>query len=279
VLPLAGITTTSDFLPGFALSVGAFLTDSHTSAIEGSFFTIGPGSTTFDSVARGMLVVFPGGFSSSSPVVTLLPPPLNKSVTSVFPSTLSTWFANADVNYRHTLYCAPDVRLDALAGYRFAYLQDELYLGNVPDPGSDDYKLNRLAVTNAFHGGQIGLAGEYRQEKWFVSGTAKMAFGAVISDISTTGFFTGTQGKNQSGGYSRLLALTDPHETRFGVMPTANLTVGRQVRDHLRIFAGYSFQYLNNVTRLGDVLDATATTAKATDFWVQTINLGLELRY
>ena len=84
VLPVAGITTTSDFLPGFALSVGAFLTDSHTSAIEGSFFTIGPGSTTLDSFARGMVVVFPGGTSSSSPVITVLPPPLNKSITSVF---------------------------------------------------------------------------------------------------------------------------------------------------------------------------------------------------
>jgi hypothetical protein len=259
--------------------VGAFLTDSHTSAIEGSFFTIGPGSTTFDSFARGMLVVFPGGTSSSSPVITVLPPPLNKSITSVFPSTFSTWFASADVNYRHTLYCAADMRLDALAGYRFAYLQDELFLGDVPDPGSDDFKQNRLAVSNAFHGGQIGLAGEYRLEKWFVSGTAKMAFGAVISDISTTGFFTSAQGKNPSGGYSRLLALTDPHQSRFAVLPTVNLMVGRQVRDHLRLYAGYSFQYLNSVTRLGDVLDATATNAKATDFWVQTINLGLELRY
>jgi hypothetical protein len=278
VLPV-GCVMPSDFLPGFSLNVGAFLTESHTSAIEGSFFTIGPGATTFESFARGMLVIFPGGASSSSPVVTLLPPPLNKSITSVLPSTFSTWFTDADVNYRHTLYCAPNVRLDALAGYRFAYLQDELFLGDVPDAGSDDYKQNRLAVSNAFHGGQVGLEGEYRLDKWFVSGTAKVGLGAVITDISTTGFFIGAQGKNPSGGYSRLLALTDPHQSRFGVLPSVNLTAGRQVRDHLRVFVGYSFQYLNNVTRLGDVLDATATSAKATDFWVQTINLGLEVRY
>jgi hypothetical protein len=51
------------------------------------------------------------------------------------------------------------------------------------------------------------------------------------------------------------------------------------VRDHLRVFAGYSFQYLSRVTRLGDVLDPAAGVAPATDFWVQSVNFGMELRY
>ena len=44
-------------------------------------------------------------------------------------------------------------------------------------------------------------------------------------------------------------------------------------------FAGYSFQYLNRVSRLGDVLDPAATGVPLTTFWVQSVNLGFELRY
>ena len=83
------------------------------------------------------------------------------SITGVFPTTLSSWYTTADVNYRHNLYCGPNARLDALAGYRFALLQDELYLGEPPDSSRDEHENNRIAVSNRFHGGQVGLAGEY----------------------------------------------------------------------------------------------------------------------
>ena len=69
------------------------------------------------------------------------------------------------MNYRHNLHCGPSARLDLLAGYRFAYLEDELFLGEVPDGSNDDYLHNRIAVHNPFHGGQVGLAGEYRGER------------------------------------------------------------------------------------------------------------------
>ena len=58
-----------------------------------------------------------------------------------------------------------------------------------------------------------------------------------------------------------------------------NVQVGRQVGQHARVFAGYSFQYLSEVARLGDVLNPAATTISYTDFWVQSLSLGFELRY
>ena len=39
-----------------------------------------------------------------------------------------------------------------------------------------------------------------------------------------------------------------------------NVQVGRQVGQHARVFVGYSFQYLSEVARLGDVLNPAATT-------------------
>ena len=66
-------------------------------------------------------------------------------------------------------------------------------------------------------------------------------------------------------------------------MPTLNVTARPAGRPTTcRVFAGYSFQYLSRVARLGDVLDSTPASdraARVTDFWVQSINFGVELRY
>jgi Putative beta barrel porin-7 (BBP7) len=277
ILPVGG-KSTGDFQAGFGLTIGRYIGDAHTNGIDASMFNLGPAERTSEGFAPGMLVAFPHGDTTSAPQVFLLQSPMNGILGSTFPTTMGTWFIGADVNYRHTLFCGPNARLDALVGYRFAYLQDEIYIGDVSNDGKDDYKRNRAAISNQFHGGQIGLAGEYRLNAWYVTGAAKMGFGAVTTDSSATGLFVGAEGVSGSG-FSRLLALTETSRSRFAVLPTLNMTLGRQVGEHLRIYAGYSFQYLNRVTRIGDVLDANATTVPQTDFWASSLNLGMEFRY
>jgi hypothetical protein len=277
ILPVGGRTTDA-FQSGFGLSVGRFLGERNIHAIEGSLYLVGAADRTFDGFAPGMLVVFPQGSTKSAPQVIPLPPPLDKRIVGVFPATLSTFFIGADANYRQNLYCSANARLDAVAGYRFAYLQDELFLGDVPDPGHDDYRRNRLLVANEFHGGQIGLAGEWRGETWYVGGTVKVAFGAVTPDVCASGMFAGAEGATATG-YARLAALSDPQHSRFAVLPTVNLAVGKQVTERTRLFAGYTFQYLSRAARLGDVLSPAAPGLTFTDFWVQAVNFGLEYRY
>jgi hypothetical protein len=277
ILP-AGGRTTSNFQSGFGLSVGRFIDERNTRAIEGSLYLLGIADHTFDGFAPGMLVIFPQGSTKSAPQVIPLPPPLDARIVGVFPATLSTFFIAADANYRQNLYCGPHVRLDVLAGYRFAYLQEELFLGDVPEPGCDAYTRNRLLVANEFHGGQVGLAGEWRAESWYVGGTVKVAFGAVTPDVCASGLFVGAEGAT-GAGYARLAALSDPPRSRFAVLPTVNLAVGKQVSERARLFAGYSFQYLSRAARLGDVLDPAASGIPVADFWIQAVNFGMELRY
>ncbi len=279
ILPVAGVES-EEFQGGFGLTLGRWFGQGNRHGVEASLFTLGGPGQTFDAIAPGMLMIFPNGPDRSVPQVLLLPPPLANQIATTFPATLATWFIGADVNYRHTLYCNSTARLDALVGYRFAGLQDELYLGTPPDSGSDAYQYNRLAVTNAFNGGQLGLAGEYRTNSYFVSGVLKVAFGAVMPEISASGLFMGTQSSDDSGGYQRLTALCGCTSNQFAVLPTLNLSVGRQIRQRGRLFAGYTFQYLSNVTRLSDVLDTTGgSTPATTDFWVQSLNIGFELRF
>jgi len=65
--------------------------------------------------------------------------------------------------------------------------------------------------------------------------------------------------------------------------------VGRQVGEHARVFAGYTFQYLGGVTRPGDVIDPVpdllgpglgmTRDRGTTGFWVQSLNAGMEWRF
>ncbi|HSQ58299.1 MAG TPA: BBP7 family outer membrane beta-barrel protein, partial [Gemmata sp.] len=270
--------TTGNFQSGFGLLVGRFFGDTNTHAIEGSLFLLGVQDLVFDGFAPGMLVLFPQGVSKSVAQAVPLPPPLDSQILGVFPATLSTFFIGADANYRRNLFCDANARLDGLIGYRFADLQEELFLGDVPDPGHNEYTRNRLLVSNPFHGGQIGLAGEWRVEKWYVSGTAKVAFGVVTPEVCATGMFVGAEGRTGEG-FAPLRTLGHSTSSQFAVLPTMNLAVGRQVTQHMRLFTGYSFQYLSRVTRMGDVLAANSTANPFTDFWVQAINFGMELRY
>jgi hypothetical protein len=276
VLPV-GSGTDDVFQGGFGLAVGRFFGEAHIHAVEGSFYTVGA-DQTFVGYSPGMLVVFPQGSARSVPQVFVFPPPMNANILGAFPATASSTFTGADVNYRRNLFCTQDARLDVLAGYRFAYVGEELYLGDIPDPSFGGYKQNRASVANYFNGGQVGAAGEVRFHKWYAGGAAKIAFGVVNSETTATGMFVGAEGIT-AGGFQQLNSPADTTQTRFAVLPTVNLAVGRQIREHARVYVGYSFQYLNRTTRLADVLDPGTADTPVTDFWVQAMNLGLELRY
>lgn len=241
------------FRPGFALSVGRFLDPTHTHALEGGLFFVADGAR--ELAGRGPL---PG---------------------IQVPATLATDFVSADANYRLNLLCSPSGRVDVLAGYRFAWVRDELYLGAARRPGSSIGRDHRLAASTPFHGGQIGLSGEYRVQTWYATATAAVAFGTARPDVTAAGPFAAAEGEQRSGSYVRLPALTAVEGPEFAVLPAARLTVGRQVGDHLRVFAGYSLLYLSRAIRLSELSDPAAPAPSRGDFWVQSLGLGLELRY
>ena len=76
-----------------------------------------------------------------------------------FPATIGTFFVTADVNYRNKLFCSDYARLDGLIGYRYAYLGDELYPGDLPNGGRRSRPLSHTnqvpslrSDTNRWHG-------------------------------------------------------------------------------------------------------------------------------
>jgi hypothetical protein len=83
----------------------------------------------------------------------------------------------------------------------------------------------------------------------------------------------------------------------FAVVPQGNLRVGYRISESLTASLGYNFMYINNVARPGDQIDyalnANSVTLpsagggplrplpqlRGTDFWLQGIDVGVQLRY
>jgi hypothetical protein len=133
----------------------------------------------------------------------------------------------------------------------------------------------------------------------------KVALGDTHQEVSvngTTDFVDpGVAPVRQQGG---LLALPTNigvySRDQFSVVPEIGFNIGRQLTDHLRLFAGYTLLYWTNVVRPGDQIDSgvnptqlpTATGPSPlvgdarpafafhnTDLWAQGINLGAEFRW
>jgi hypothetical protein len=116
-----------------------------------------------------------------------------------------------------------------------------------------------------------------------------VASGAPNVTTTTTGHSLGGlfAQPNNMGHFSR---------DSFAVIPETNIKVGYQITDRLRATIGYTFLYMSDVVRPGDQIDRTINPGllatppggsasrplfqfKATDYWAQGIDFGLEFHY
>jgi len=280
------------FTAGFSLSNGLWLNEGRTMGIDAGVLLLPQTGTNTVFFSNGASLLLPtplGPFPLADPVL---------GYAGAYQAGFNTRFTSADVNYRNNLFCTEDARVDALVGYRFAHVGDEgAIYGKRLGPGGEIVRFrDDIIADNNFHGGQIGLAGEYRVDRWFISGTGKVAFGAVLSDTDLEGKLRVNGTVVPIGFYARP-GLNGPRDhSSVAVMPVAGLTFGRQLGDHTRAYLGYNFLYLSHLTRATDVIDPTPAVmasnpqapqaasvlrrdAATSDFWVQTLSFGVEWRY
>lgn len=268
LVPVGGRDAGS-FVAALGLTAGRWFGEENTHGVEAGLF-LRDANDTFLAASPGAVVLFPRGNGRGAPFTVAL---TNANAIGAFPVTLGTFFATAEINYRENLLCGPAHRLDAVVGYRFAYLGDELYVGDLPD-GHDAFRLNRAAVTNTFHGLQVGLAGELRGERgWYVSGGLKLAFGVTATEVEATGAFFGATAPNGRA----LVGLVSARRTDFAVVPVFNVQVGRYLTARTRVFGGYSYQYLSSAGRLGEALSTNGL--RLTDFSVHALGFGADFRF
>lgn len=299
------------FRNGFRVSGGFWLNECHTFGLEADFFFLGNSNTGFAAGSNGSQVI-------GRPFVNALTNMQDAQLVS-FPNVLagtvtvgaSNSVIGGGINAVHNLCCDPCGRLDLIYGYRYFNLTDEVTIqedltslggGSRVPPGYRILVTDKFRTVNNFNGGVIGVAGEQRRGMFFLGYRASIAFGANQQTTEIDGYTTiippGGPATTYPGGlYAQPSNIGRYTRTVFAVMPEIGLRLGVQATEHCRVYVGYNFLYLSNVLRAGDQIDQRvnpnqlpprtnftgpalpAYTPKSTDFWMQGVSIGLEVRF
>jgi hypothetical protein len=211
--------------------------------------------------------------------------------------------------------------IDLLAGFRYLQLREKLSITEnltVPatftDPISQEQVLagtgfavqDRFFTDNDFYGGQIGFEAECRWRRWVVDLTGKIAMGYTSQNVEISGNTTTTipgQGSNtQTGGMlAQPSNIGSYSRDTFTMIPEVGITLGYQICNTCKVYAGYNVLYWGSVARPGDQIDRTVSdrqvprfgggnvtpvasdrplfTFRESSYWAQGLTLGLELKY
>jgi hypothetical protein len=284
------------FSSGFRLDSGLWIDRCHNWGIEGSIFTMDSRETSMQAVSGNSVLARPFVQQPGNlPAVDLIASPGVSQGWAYADSPLT--FLRADTNVRMNLYCEDNYRLDLLGGYRYMRLTEavNVHTYSTFSSGAISENQDSFQTRNAFNGGQIGLAGEYRFDRLFLSGSMKVAFGSNWHELDVNGWTrTQSPGGNSTIVPAGLLAQGSnsgsTFDQRWAVSPEANFWVGYQVTDHWRALFGYTFVYISSVARPGPAIDTNiGVTANGvthptilnpnSDFWMHGINFAIEARY
>jgi hypothetical protein len=290
---------------GVRATLGFWLDECHNLALEGSFFTLFQKSTNFSAASPGTPVLARPFFNvltgQEDAELVAFPGVLAGGVSVVETSRLF----GADLNLRTNLCKGCCYNIDVLGGFRFIGLDNSLTIQEnlltLNNPGGGFIVQDRFSTQNRFYGGQFGFDSEVRWRRWFVDTKVMFALGSnhESANIGGNTVVTAPGGATSvfNGG---LLALSTNSgqfsREMFVFAPEFTVNVGYQITDHIRGFVGYNVLYMSNVLRPGSLIDRSintdllpppapslparpAFTYRATDFWAQGVNFGLEFRY
>lgn len=264
-----GSAANDDWRSGGRVQAGFWL-DCEQLGVEANFFILEDAETRFDASSDGNPILARPFFNAltNRPDSQLIAFP--GVSTGEFSATETSTLLGAGIWGRCNLCCDCCYRVDALAGYRYLRLSDNLGISEdlvstdptsttVP-PGTRLSITDRFKTYNDFHGVDLGVTGELRRGRWVLEGLAKLALGVNHGVLDVSGSRTvtvpGLAPETQSGG---LLALSSNSgrftRDRFGVVPEVGVKVGYQVTPHLRAYLGYSFLFWSDVIRAGNQID------------------------
>lgn len=303
--------------PGLRIGIGGWLDDCETYGLEADYLTLARQSfgrlrtTASEPVLErpfinvntntlGLLVVgFPGIASGAVRI------------------TSPTYFDGFEANARYNVYRCWDNRVDAIAGFRYYNLNEELNVSTasvynastVLPPAVSGGGTLRTAdgfhTRNQFYGGQIGAVATFQRDEWDLRVRGTVALGDTQQTVNITGGSTfvstgGTVTTAPGGVLAQPSNIGNFTRDRFSVLPEVGIELGYRVCDHVRLSLGYTFLYWNGVARAPSQPDLAVDVAQApflaaptpptglnrpttafreTDFWAQGIHFAAEIRY
>ena len=205
-------------------------------------------------------------------------------------------------------------RVDVIGGLRYLQLREDHSITTespyIPPNPSDVWKTtDQFNTTNSFFGAQMGVRAAFDQGPWVGSGTAKLALGNMQQNVSISGWLETNDWNNYGAtqlfpsGYFALPTNSGDHSRNtFAVVPEIALSVGYRVTPAATVYVGYAFLYASDVVRPGEQINRNINPTyslayggdppvkpagaaqptfsfNTTDFWAQSLTLGLSIRF
>lgn len=213
----------------------------------------------------------------------------------------------SDVFFYWVLRRSPCFSFGFLSGYQYASIDEDLFIASFTQ-NSVGADVQSIAVTdlfdasNEFHGGLLGLRGDYRCGRFGIELLARVAFGNMRQTMNIAG---STTSRDANGGVSvrdsGLLAQATTNgglhvQDEFSFMDEAGIKLAFYPVERLKLSVGYSLMHWSSVVRPGNEIDTlvdgrlltadppTSATRPAfvfdtTDYIVQGLNFGAEFRF
>ncbi len=216
----------------------------------------------------------------------------------------------ANALFRFNLDRSSRDRLDFLAGYRYAVMQETLTMDSSTtfiDPnglnaiGTNITTSDRFQSKNSFHGAELGFVSTTQYRDMSLEISPRVAFGNNHSITRINGSTTSTVPQNapvtQTGGiYALPTNINTYSNNTFAVIPEINTRLSFQLARNMDFSVGHVFLYWNKVDRTGQAIDRTLNPTQfppgplvgaaspqyrfvSTDYWAQALRLGFDYRF
>jgi hypothetical protein len=302
---------------GLRLTLGGWLDDGQFFGVEGSAFALEHRTTNFIAASdkTGNPPLYFPIFSTTAGGERGIPiadPLRGFSGNVIVSSTLRLW--SAECNGIVAPWCNPNLNFNFLAGFRYAYLKENLNNDNTTTDlifGNVTSLHDAFETSNQFYGGQIGSRLSIQRHGLSLDITGKLALGFTHQVVDIQGAITQAGpnaptppglGTFPGGFFAQPTNIGSRDANHFGILPSLEVRLGYELNQRIRLFVGYDLMYWSQVVRPGDqishqvnlsqnaVLDPNgagvlvgpaqpAPLFNRSGFWAQGIDVGVEFRF
>ncbi len=269
---------------GGRFSLGRWLNDSQTMALEVVYFFLGTERSFFETGSGGEPIL-------ARPFVNAVTgQPMLSVVGQAEVEALSRLW-NVEANFRGELCRWAWGHLDALAGLRYLEFDENInVLTASRAAGLTTLTFDGFGTHNRFVGGQLGLETEVFYRKCFLDAWAKLGLGDNTELVNIQGNQV-IGGRLVPGGLLAQPSNIGRHRrNQLACIPEVAINIGYQLQDHVRATIGYNFLFLGEVVRPGNQIDTRVNTTGAGpslpafmfhqgSFWAHGFIAGLEFRF
>ena len=168
-------------------------------------------------------------------------------------------------------------RLDLVGGYRFLRYQDGVQISDSSTtsggvlPVTTFTSIDTFNADNQFHAGEIGLNAAYYRNRWSLDVLGKIALGNnhQVVNINGTNSVTalGTTITSVGGLLAQPTNIGGYQRNEFAVLPELNVNIRYDLTQRMRLMAGYTLFYLNNMVTSGGRSIRRSTRRRSAACW------------